>query len=187
MDRRRPPTLPDLLRDGLTVLFVGINPSLYSAAKGHYFARPGNRFWPSFSASRLSLAARRALATSALQPEHDRLLLAHGFGFTDVVKGATTKASEVEERQFADGVAKLRAKLEQYAPDFACFLGITGYRRFHAVIARSGSEPVLGLQEARLARTRLFVVPSPSGANAHSSRAELMGWFDALAEGVDGA
>src|SRR6476659_7303320 len=75
-------TLPNLLRDGLDVVFVGINPSLYSVAQGHYFARRTNRFWPCFSRSVLSETARRALGVARLEPQHDRALLEHGFGFT---------------------------------------------------------------------------------------------------------
>ena len=93
-----PPTLPDLLRDGLDLVFVGINPSLYSVAQGHYFARRANRFWPCFSRSALSAAARRALGNEVLLPEHDRRLPAHGIGFTDVVKRATARADEERRR-----------------------------------------------------------------------------------------
>src|SRR6266404_5456243 len=74
-----PPTLPDLLRSGLDLVFVGINPGLYSARQGHYFARRTNRFWPAFSLSILSAAARRALDVLTLVPEHDGALLDHGF------------------------------------------------------------------------------------------------------------
>src|SRR4029079_13546781 len=85
-------TLPDLLRDGLDVVFVGINPSLYSVAQVHYFARRTNRFWPCFSRSVLSEAARRALGVARLEPEQDCSLPAHGFGFTDLVKRPTARA-----------------------------------------------------------------------------------------------
>src|SRR6516162_4347075 len=89
-----PETLPDLLRDQLDVVFIGINPSLFSVAQGHYFARRSNRFWPCFSRSILSEAARRALGVERLEPEHDRVLPAHGFGFTDLVKRPTARASD---------------------------------------------------------------------------------------------
>src|SRR5713226_677049 len=88
-------TLPDLLREGLDVVFVGINPSIFSAMHRHYFARRSNRFWPCFSRSTLSLAARAAIGVERLEPAHDRLLLAHGIGFTDLVERATVKASDV--------------------------------------------------------------------------------------------
>src|ERR1700760_2928631 len=95
----RSDTLPDFLAERLEIVFIGINPSRYSVEKGHYFARPGNRFWPAFSRSRLSLAARRALGVAALGPEHDRLLPAHGIGFTDVVKRATARATDLAPRE----------------------------------------------------------------------------------------
>jgi double-stranded uracil-DNA glycosylase len=175
-------TLPDLIRGGLAVVFVGINPSIYSATKGHYFARPGNRFWPALSRSSLSRGARRALGVAALGPEHDRQLLAHGFGFTDLVKRATVRASDLSDAEFAAGAARLQPLLERHAPRLACFLGITHYRRIHRLVAADQSPPQLGLQPQPLGRTRLFVVPSPSGANAHASRAEQTLWFDRLAE-----
>src|ERR1700743_2981445 len=84
-----PGTLADLLRRGLQVVFVGINPSLYSVAQGHYFARRSNRFWPCFSGSTLSARVRRALRVDTLDPEHDQFLPDHGFGFTDLCKRAT--------------------------------------------------------------------------------------------------
>src|ERR1700722_2149468 len=120
-------TLPDLLRDGLDLVFVGINPSLYSVAQGHYFARRANRFWPCFSRSTLSAPARRALGADLLAPEHDAALLAHGIGFTDVVKRASVRADEVTRAEFAAGAALLVAKLERHRPRFACFHGVTGY------------------------------------------------------------
>ena len=175
------PNLPDLLDDGLRVLFVGINPSIYSAQRGHYFARPSNRFWPCFSRSTLSLAARCALGVSELRPEHDRALLAQGFGFTDLVKRATARASEVADSEFVAGIALLEAKLARHRPSLACFHGMTGYRHVHRALA-ADAPPALGLQSARIAGTPLFVVPSPSGANAHFSRAEQTQWYDRLAD-----
>src|SRR6185437_12093755 len=112
-------TLPDLLRDGLDLVFVGINPSLYSVAQGHYFARRANRFWPCFSRSALSAAARRGLGVALLTPEHDRDLLQHGFGFTDVVKRATARADEVTREEFAAGAARLAAAIERHRPRIA--------------------------------------------------------------------
>ena len=177
------PNLPDLLDDGLRVLFVGINPSIFSARRGHYFARPSNRFWPCFSRSTLSLAARRALGVSELRPEHDRAVLAQGFGFTDLVKRATVRASEVADAEFVAGIARLEAKLARHRPSFACFHGMTGYRHVHRALA-ADAPPALGLQSARIAGTALFVVPSPSGANAHFSRAEQTQWYDSLADAL---
>ena len=176
-----PPTLPDLLRDGLDLVFVGINPSLYSVAQGHYFARRANRFWPCFSRSVLSAAARRALGVALLTPEHDRRLPEHGFGFTDVVKRATARADEVSRQEFAAGAAALAGKIERRKPRLACFHGVTGYRPMQRILAPAETECRLGLQRARIGGTAIFVVPNPSPANAHFTPADQVAWYDRLA------
>ena len=175
-------TLPDLLRDALDVVFIGINPSLFSAARGHYFARRSNRFWPCFSRSVLSAAARRALGVERLEPEHDRRLPAYGFGFTDLVKRASARAGEVQPHEFAAGVAVLVSKLEHHGPHIACFHGMTGWRFVQRQLAAEASQPVLGLQPIRIGATRCYVVPNPSGANAHFTPADQTGWYDRLAK-----
>ena len=175
-------TLPDLLRKDLDVVFVGINPSVFSASRGHYFARRTNRFWPCFSRSVLSSAARHALGVERLEPEHDHALPAHGFGFTDVVKRPTPRASDVQPLEFAAGVISLLEKLTHYRPRFACFHGVTGYRHVHRELAPLSSGLALGLQPVNIAATRIFVVPSPSGANAHFTPADQIHWYDRLAD-----
>lgn len=176
------PTLPDLMRGGLDVVFVGINPSLYSVARGHYFARPTNRFWPCFSRSRLSEAVRAALGVERLEPAHDRLLPAHGFGFTDLVKRPTANVTGLAPGELEGGVADLLAKLERFAPRIACFHGMTILRRVHPVLAGARGEPSLGLQPTRIGATRLFAVPNPSPANAHFTPADQTEWYDRLAD-----
>jgi TDG/mug DNA glycosylase family protein len=175
------PTLADLLAPALDVVFVGINPSIYSAERGHYFARPGNRFWPCVSRSILTQPIRAARAAEPLGPADDALLLAYGIGFTDVVKRPTAKASDLAPRELADGVAALLAKIERYAPRIACFHGVTGYRCVHRLLTGDDEPLVLGLQAVRVGATRVFVVPNPSGANAHFTRAEQTQWYDAVA------
>lgn len=173
-------TLPDLLADGLDVVFVGINPSIYSAERGRYFARPGNRFWPCLSRSVLSGRAREGLGVATLGPEHDRALPVYGLGFTDLVKRPTVKASDLSRRELADGVEALLAKLRRYAPRVACFHGVTGYRFVHETAG--GIVPIaLGLQPVTLAATRIFLAPNPSGANAHYSRDDQVRLYDELA------
>lgn len=178
-------TLPDLLRPGLHVVFVGINPSLYSVARGHYFARPGNRFWPCFSRSRLSVAARRALNVDTLLPEHDRTLPDHGFGFTDLCKRATARAGDLAPNELAEGVEALAAKLAQHKPKIACFHGMTGYRHVQRALAAVSSDATLGLQPLRIGTTRCYVVPNPSGANAHFTPADQTSWYDRLAQEIE--
>jgi TDG/mug DNA glycosylase family protein len=174
-------TLPDLLQSGLTVAFVNINPSVYSVERGHYFARRSNKFWPCVSRSVLTLAMREALGLDELGPEHDVLLPRFGIGFTDLVKRATPRASDVTPAEFAAGVDALLRKLARVQPRVACFHGMTGYRPVHRALL--GGEPprALGLQPLRLGPARVFVVPNPSGANAHYTRAEQTAWYDALA------
>jgi TDG/mug DNA glycosylase family protein len=177
-----PPTLPDLLRGGLDLVFVGINPGLYSARQGHYFARRTNRFWPAFSRSILSAAARRSLDVLALVPEHDAALLDHGFGFTDVVKRPTGNAAQLEPGELAAATPLLLEKLAAHQPRVACFHGLTGYRPFaRAIFGDAGATPALGIQPYSIGTMQLFVAPNPSPANAHFTLADQTGWYDRLA------
>jgi TDG/mug DNA glycosylase family protein len=175
-------SLPDLLRDGLGVVFVGINPSLYSAAQGHYFARRSNRFWPCFSRSVLSESARRALGVAMLEPRHDHVLLDHGFGFTDVVKRASARASELSLSELTAGAARLTATLECHKPRVACFHGVTGYKHVQRALHPGAPPPVLGAQKLLIGPVSCFLVPSPSGANAHFTPADQTRWYDRLAD-----
>ena len=177
----RPATLPDLLRPELDIVFVGINPSLYSVAEGHYFARRTNRFWPAFSRSLLSQGAREALGVEILLPQHDRALLEYGFGFTDAVKRATARAEELPKHEFAKAAPLLAKKLERFRPRIACFHGVTSYRPLARALDPAAGNESLGLQSARIGDTSLFVVPNPSPANAHFTLADQIAWYDRLA------
>jgi TDG/mug DNA glycosylase family protein len=177
-------TLPDLLRPGLKIVFVGINPSLFSVQRGHYFARTTNRFWPCFSRSVLSLEARQALGVEILKPEHDRALLNHGFGFTDLVKRPTARADQLDPAELAAGVAELMARLARTKPRIACFHGITGFRYVHRALAAAAAAPQSGEQPWRLGPSRLFVIPNPSPANAHATPAQQTAWYDRLAKEI---
>lgn len=178
-------SLPDLLRDGLDIVFIGINPSLYSVAQGHYFARKTNRFWPAFSRSVLSAPARRALGVDRLEPSHDASLLKYGIGFTDVVKRATARADQLNPVEFACATRELVAKLETFQPRIACFHGMMGYRPFVRLHAPALPPAVLGEQALRIGGTRMFVIPNPSPANAHASLEVQTAWYDRLAAGLD--
>jgi TDG/mug DNA glycosylase family protein len=181
-----PTTLPDLLRDGLDVVFVGINPSVFSAAQGHYFARKINRFWPAFSRSRLSLGARKALGVEQLVAEHDRALQDYGFGFTDLVKRPSPRSTDLTRSEPIDGVAVLVRKLKRYKPRFACFHGVTVGRPVQRALAPALPDIGLGLQAYTVGDTRVFVVPNPSPANAHFTPADQTYWYDALADVLAG-
>jgi TDG/mug DNA glycosylase family protein len=174
-------SLPDLVREDLDVIFVGINPSSFSVAQGHYFARRTNRFWPSFSASTLSLSAREALGVSRLEPSHDRALLDHGFGFTDAVKRASPRAADISAAEFAAAVTALVAKVEHLRPRIACFHGVMAYRHVHRALVGDRTDPSLGPQLMRIGATRLYVVPNPSPANARFTPADQVYWYDRLA------
>lgn len=174
-------TLPDLIRPGLDLVFIGINPSIYSVVQGHYFARKTNRFWPAFSRSRLSAPIRAALGVGHLEPAHDTVLPDFGIGFTDAVKRPTAQANELTAAEFAQGVRDLTVKLETFRPRIACFQGMMGYRPFLKHLAPDAPKAELGEQPLRLGQTRLFAIPNPSPANAHASLAGQTGWYDRLA------
>jgi TDG/mug DNA glycosylase family protein len=178
----RAATLPDLLVPGLAVAFVNINPSPYSVERGHYFARKSNKFWPCFSRSTLSLAVRRGLGVDVLAPENDIDLPRFGIGFTDLVKRATPRATDVTPAEFAAAVASLLAKVERCRPRVACFHGVTAYQYVQRHFSPDARGPIaLGEQALRIGSARVFVVPNPSGANAHFTREQQTGWYDALA------
>ncbi len=179
-------TLPDLLRNGLDVVFVGINPSLYSVAQGHYFARKANRFWPCFSRSRLSERVRRGLRVEMLEPHHDKYLPDYGFGFTDLVKRPTANVRDLRPGELAGGDAALIAKLERHRPRIVCFHGVTIYRAVAPALGLTVDHFALGAQAARIGTAHLFVVPNPSPANAHFTPAQQTEWYDRLAVAVDG-
>ena len=179
-------TLPDYLRSDLDLVFIGINPGLYSVQQGHYFARTTSRFWPAFSRSRLSEGVRRGLATDVLRPSHDCELLRFGIGLTDLVKRPSGNASEITPSEFEHWTPKLLRKLRRLRPRVACFHGLTAYRPFLKYAWDSAEAPALGLQTRRLGTTRLYVVPNPSPANAHFTLADQTMWYDRLADEIAG-
>lgn len=176
-------TLPDYLGPGLRVVFVGINPGVYSVERGHYFARTTSRFWPAFSRSTLSAPIRAALRLDVLGPEQDAALLRFGIGFTDVVKVPSRNAAELPPRVFREWAPRLLKRLQKHRPRVACFHGLTGFRPF--VRFALGGDPtriVLGPQQLTVGATRLFVAPNPSPANAHFTVADQVRWYDRLAK-----
>ena len=176
-------SLPDYLKPGLQIVFVGINPSVYSVQQGHYFARGINRFWPALSRSRLSEPIRAALGKERLGPEDDASLLDFGIGFTDVVKRPSRNVSLLSPEDFRQGAPVLLQKLQAIKPLVTCFHGLMGYRPFLRLglgIAEFPRE--LGVQPHCLGATRIFVVPSPSPANAHFTPDDQRAWYDRLAD-----
>ncbi|MDD1713514.1 MAG: G/U mismatch-specific DNA glycosylase [Methanoregulaceae archaeon] len=147
-------TVPDVIAPGLQVLFCGINPGLYSAAVGHHFARPGNRFWPVLYGAGFT---RRLLS-----PFEECELLPLGYGITNVVERATATANELTGEELEAGAKRLAAKVKRFRPAFLAVLGIGAYQRaFHCPKA------ALGLQSQCIGESRLWVLPNPSGLNGH--------------------
>jgi double-stranded uracil-DNA glycosylase len=161
-------TLPDLLREDLEILFVGINPGLKSARVGHYYAGPGNLFWRCLHES--------GLTPERFLPDEDTRLLDLGIGITDCVKRASRMASEVRAGEFRESAVALVEKIERHRPRIVCFNGLMGYR------ATIHPEAQLGLQERPLGGAVVFVVPSTSAANANFTREERVEWFTRLRE-----
>jgi TDG/mug DNA glycosylase family protein len=147
-------TVPDVIAPDLEVLFCGINPGLYSAAVGHHFARPGNRFWPTLHAAEFT--------ERLLSPFEERALLGLGYGITNVVARATGAADELGEEELRCGALVLERKLRRYRPRVIAFLGISAYRT-----ALGRPSAVLGRQVEMLAAAAVWVLPNPSGLNAH--------------------
>jgi TDG/mug DNA glycosylase family protein len=164
---------------------VGINPSSYSVAAGHYFARKQNRFWPALSRSRLSLPVRVALGRDQLGPEDDLVLPEHGIGLTDVVKIPSSNASTLRPADYAEWAPRLIERLASVEPRVVCFQGAMAYGAFRRYgLGRPNAPVVLGPQEGALAGARIYVVPNPSPANAHFTPADQAAWYDRLADFV---
>jgi TDG/mug DNA glycosylase family protein len=167
LEAARDTTIPDVAGPGLRVLFSGINPGLYSAATGHHFARPGNRFWPALHQS--------GFTGHQFRPDEQDQLLALGLGITNVAARATARAGELSDQELRDGGAILATKVTALAPRFLAVLGVTAFR-----VAFGRRDGVVGPQDDRIGATRLWVLPNPSGLNAHWSAAALAGAFAEL-------
>ncbi len=160
-------SVPDVIAPGLRVLFCGINPGLYSGATGHHFARPGNRFWPVLHAA--------GFTDRVLHPSEERELLRWGYGITNVVARATASAAELSNAELIAGAQRLRATVSQYRPRYVAILGISVYR-----VAFGRPRAQLGPQPELLGEARVWVLPNPSGLNAHYQLADLARLFREL-------
>ncbi|MEU7008726.1 G/U mismatch-specific DNA glycosylase [Streptomyces sp. NPDC046332] len=154
LEAARDRVIPDVVAGGLSVLFCGINPGLMSAATGHHFARPGNRFWP--------VLARSGFTPRLLKPSEQEELLAYGLGITNVVARATARADELSAEEFREGGRLLTERVERLRPRLLAVVGITAYRT-----AFGEKRAVVGEQERTIGETRIWVLPNPSGLNAH--------------------
>ena len=170
------PTLPDYLRPGLDIVFVGINPGAYSASVGKYFATPQNRFWPALNRSGIVDAGRD------LGPGDEAWLADLGLGFTDVVKRASSSASSLRAADFRKWAPVAKNKLTKAAPLVVCFNGITGFKWFMQYAEGAKVAVELGQQPDLLGTSRVFVAPNPSPANAVYSLDAIAGWYRRLGE-----
>ena len=160
-------TVPDVIAPGLVVLFCGINPGLYTAAIGHHFGRPGNRFWPTLFAA--------GFTPRLFDPSEEAELLPLGYGITNVVARATAAADELTDREMVRGGRVLREKVAEFAPRFLAVLGVGAYR-----VAFDRPKAAVGLQEESVGDTRVWVLPNPSGLNAHYRAGDLARVFREL-------
>ncbi|HEY7502556.1 MAG TPA: G/U mismatch-specific DNA glycosylase [Gemmatimonadales bacterium] len=159
--------MPDVIASGLAVLFCGINPGLYSAAVRHHFARPGNRFWPALHAAGFS--------DRVLRPGEEHRLLLRGYGVTNLVARATAGADELGRDELVAGGRRLERLVRRIRPRWVAVLGLGAYRTaFGRPLA------TVGAQAERLDGARLWVLPNPSGLNAHYQLPELVRQFAAL-------
>jgi TDG/mug DNA glycosylase family protein len=167
-------TIADVLPaegDAFRVLFVGINPGLYSAATGWHFARPGNRFWPALYAS--------GFTPRQLKPSEQDELPRYGLGITNIAPRATAQAAELTRTELTEGAARLLALVEARRPGFVAILGVTAYRT-----AFARPKAAIGPQPDPLGTARLWILPNPSGLNASWQPPRLSAAFRELKEAV---
>lgn len=166
-------TMPDVIAPRLRVLFCGINPSLYSAVVGYHFARPGNRFWPALH--------RSGFTPRQLAPSEQEELLGWGLGVTNVVERASATAAELSPAELHAGGERLRSEVLEYRPQWLAVLGVTAFRT-----AFDRPTATYGEQDLRIGGTRVWVLPNPSGLNAHVTPPRLAAAFAELRRAVEG-
>jgi double-stranded uracil-DNA glycosylase len=156
--------VPDIIAPNLRVLFCGINPGVYSAAVGHHFARPGNRFWPALH--------KGGFTNHLFTPDEDHDLLKSGYGLTNIVERTTASAKELSNSELIEGAQRLDRKVRKYQPQVLAILGVGAYRT-----AFQRPHATLGQQPEQLDDTIVWVLPNPSGLNAHYSLPNLAAQF----------
>jgi TDG/mug DNA glycosylase family protein len=165
-------TVPDVIAPNLKILFSGINPGLYTAAVGHHFARPGNRFWPSLHLS--------GFTDRLLSPFDERELLVSGYGITNVVQRATATADVLSKDEMLAGGRRLIRKVKRFRPKILSVLGVGAFR---AAFDQPGA--TVGRQEMKIGETIVWVLPNPSGLNAHYQQRDLTRLFSELKAAAD--
>lgn len=164
--------VPDVIGPGLQILFCGINPGLYSAAIGHHFGRPGNRFYPALFGA--------GLTSKLFSPFEDQDLPALGLGITNFVERASASADELTPVELTAGGQTLLAKVGKYQPKILAILGVGAYR---AAFAQPKAQ--VGPQAEMIGGARLWVLPNPSGLNAHFRLPDIIAYFIRLKADVE--
>lgn len=165
-------TTKDLIDENLKVLFCGINPGIWSGATGFHFARPGNRFWKT-----LHLAG---FTERLLHPSEEHELLENGYGITSFVKRTTATAAELSDEEIVQGGKSLIVKIERYKPRFLAVLGIGAYRT-----AFNQPKAKLGLQAEKIGAAKVWLLPNPSGLNAHYQLNDLAKLYGELRRAIE--
>jgi TDG/mug DNA glycosylase family protein len=165
-------TVRDVIAPDLRVLFCGINPGLYTAAVGHHFARPGNRFWPALFAG--------GFTDRLLSPFDERELLKSGFGITNMVRRTTATADLLSKEEMREGGKRLTSKVLRYRPKVLAILGVGTYR-----VAFNQPKAGIGRQKEMMGATIVWVLPNPSGLNANYQAADLARLFRELRDAVN--
>lgn len=163
--------MPDIIAGDLRVLFCGINPGLYTAAVGHHFARPGNRFWPALY--------RAGFTDRLLSPYEELELLDLGYGITNLVARATNSAAELAKEEYVHGAHILETKLSKYKPQCVAFVGLGAYRA-----AFNLPNATVGRQSRQLHDAMVWILPSTSGLNANYRPDDLARLFAELRETI---
>jgi len=166
-------TVADVIAPGLKILFCGINPGLYTAAVGHHFARPGNRFWPALHLG--------GFTPRLLSPDEERQLLQYGYGITNLVMRATASAAALTLHEYIQGGQQLTDKVRQHRPKCLAILGVGAYRS-----AFGRRQAVIGPQAEQIGGAQVWVLPNPSGLNAHYQLDDLAQLFRTMRLAVDG-
>lgn len=175
LESYRGATVPDLMGPDLKLLFVGINPGLWTAATQTHFAHPGNRFYPALQ--RAGVIDRAIDRSEGMSDEDRHHLIERGIGITNLAQGATTKASELSNDELRQGARRLRDVVRRHSPAVVAIAGITAYR---TAFERPSAE--VGRQPEDLEGAELWVVPNPSGLNAHETVDSLADWYGQVAE-----
>lgn len=160
-------TVDDLIDYDLKVLFCGINPGLYSGATGFHFARPGNKFWKALHGA--------GFTDRLLHPSEEQELLERGYGITCFVSRTTARADELTADEFAEGGRVLVRKIEKFRPKILAVLGLGAYR-----MAFNNAKAKLGPQDESICGTSVWLLPNPSGLNAHYQLADFIRIFGEL-------